>query len=58
MDLPNRRDALKTHQPKHWTQTKFDRSVILPDQIVEGVSRSHFGPLVALMAQDLPRRPM
>src|ERR1700730_16526827 len=41
----------------HWAQTKFDRSVILLDQIVEGLSRSHLGPLVALMAEDLPRPP-
>lgn len=37
-------------QVKYWTQTKFGRSVILLDQIVEGLSRSHW-PMICRAAR-------
>jgi hypothetical protein len=53
------RGAPKTLQSKHWTQTKFDRSMVLLDQIVEVLRRSYFGPSAArTFAENFPRRPM
>ena len=53
------RGALKALQSEHWTQTKFDRPVILLDQIVQIFRRSYLSPFAAPMfAEDFPRRPM
>src|SRR5450631_636235 len=46
-------------QSKHWAQTKFDRSMVLFDQIVQIFRGSNFGPLAAPMfAEDFSGRPM
>ena len=53
------RGALKALQSEHWTQTKFDRPVILLDQIVQIFRRSYLSPFAApVFAEDFPRRPM
>ena len=53
------RGAPKPLQSKHWTQTKFDRSVILLYQVIQIFRGSNFGSLPALMfTKDFPRRPM
>ena len=53
------RGALKPLQSKHWTQTKFDRPVILLDQIVQIFRRSYLSPFAApVFAEDFLRRPM
>jgi hypothetical protein len=38
------RGASKALQSKHWAQTKFDRSVILLNQVVHIFRGSNFGP--------------
>jgi hypothetical protein len=43
------RGAPKTFQPKHWTQSKSDRSVVLLNQIVQVFRGPYFRPLAALM---------
>jgi hypothetical protein len=53
------RGAPKALQSKHWTQTKFDRSMVLFDQIVQIFRGPYLGPLaVPMLAEDFPRRPM
>ena len=50
------RGALKALQSEHWTQTKFDRPVILFDQIVQIFRRSYLSPFAApVFAEDFPR---
>ena len=47
------RCALKALQSEHWTQTKFDRPVILLDQIVQIFRRSYLSPFAApVFAED------
>ena len=49
------RGALKALQSEHWTQTKFDRPVILLDQIVQIFRRSYLSPFAApVFAEDFP----
>ena len=52
------RGAPNALQSKHWTQTKFDRSMVLFDQIVQIFRGPYFGPLAAPMLAEFPRRPM
>ena len=52
------RGAPKALQSKHRTQTKFDRSMVLLDEIVQIFRGPYFGPLAApMLAEDFPRRP-
>ena len=43
------RGAAEARQSKPWTQTKFDGSMVLFDQIGQIFRRSYFGPLAAPM---------
>jgi hypothetical protein len=53
------RGAAKARQSKHWTQTKFDGSMLLFARIVQIFRRSYFGPLAApMLAEDFPGRAM
>jgi len=53
------RGAPKALQSNHRTQTKFDRSMVLFDEIVQIFGEPYFGPLAApMLAEDFPRRPM
>jgi len=53
------RGAPKALQSKPWTQTKFDGSMVLFDQIVQIFRRSYFGPPAAPMfGEDFPGRAM
>ena len=53
------RGSPKALQSNHRTQTKFDRSMVLFDEIVQIFGEPYFGPLAApMLAEDFPRRPM
>ena len=53
------RGVSKALKAKHWTQAKFDRSMILFNEIIQVFRGSNFGPRAALMLfEEFPRRPM
>jgi len=48
-------EALRKRFNKHWNQTKFDRSMILLNQVVQIFRGPYFGPLaVPMFVEDFP----